>query len=303
MMQLSNILFSPLAQTGNAEAITRATALAEHHGARLTLLGVVPEPSRLQLLFQAPEHLQAAMESGIADLEAEFRLWTPDPTEVEREGIVTVGNPAQTIIDHVKEHGHDLVMVSADDDRVNDPVVKRLLQFCPSPVLVAKATQGENVVAAVNPDPDEVELNNSILEHAAALHSVIGGELHVVHAWEFYAEQALRHSAFIHHSEEEVDDIVAGEHREHLEALGSLVSSSSVADAPWTVHLFRGRPDEVITNFVDRHHINALVLGTIARRGLPGLIIGNTADRLLTGVACSILAIKPPWFLSLNRLP
>jgi len=37
-----------------------------------------------------------------------------------------------------------------------------------------------------------------------------------------------------------------------------------------------------------------VVMGTVARTGISGLIIGNTAEAILDQLTCSVLAIKPP---------
>jgi nucleotide-binding universal stress UspA family protein len=45
-----------------------------------------------------------------------------------------------------------------------------------------------------------------------------------------------------------------------------------------------------------------IVMGTLARVGIPGLFIGNTAERALDHVDCDILAIKPKGFVTPVRL-
>ena len=37
-------------------------------------------------------------------------------------------------------------------------------------------------------------------------------------------------------------------------------------------------------------------MGTLARTGISGLVMGNTAERLLPLLPCSVLAIKPEGF-------
>jgi len=39
-------------------------------------------------------------------------------------------------------------------------------------------------------------------------------------------------------------------------------------------------------------------MGTVARTGLPGLLIGNTAEKILNRVTASVLAVKPEGFVS-----
>jgi len=45
-------------------------------------------------------------------------------------------------------------------------------------------------------------------------------------------------------------------------------------------------------------------MGTVARTGIPGLIIGNTAESILSDIDCSLLAVKPEGFvtpISMNK--
>jgi nucleotide-binding universal stress UspA family protein len=41
-----------------------------------------------------------------------------------------------------------------------------------------------------------------------------------------------------------------------------------------------------------------VVMGTVGRTGIPGLIMGNSAETILQQVDCSVLAIKPPGFIA-----
>ncbi len=302
-MPAHKLLFSPLAQTGNAEAIERATALAQRVGAPLTLLGIVPEPSRLQELLQSPQLLRAAIDQATDDLEAEFALWCPTSTSIERDAVITVGDPAATIIERVRTEGIDLVIVSADPGELHDPVVKRLVRHCPCPVWVERPAtgNGRDVLAAVNPDPGEVELNRSILETAAMMQNLHGGRLFVLHAWELYGETSLRHSAYLHPDDATVDAVVDGEHAAHREALENLIDGLDLELPPVELHLRRGRTDEVIKRFVHAHSIDVLVIGTVARRGIAGLIVGNTAEQVLDSASCSVVAVKPEWFALLGK--
>ena len=39
-------------------------------------------------------------------------------------------------------------------------------------------------------------------------------------------------------------------------------------------------------------------MGTISRTGIPGILVGNTAEKLLERVDCSLLTVKPEGFVS-----
>lgn len=43
-------------------------------------------------------------------------------------------------------------------------------------------------------------------------------------------------------------------------------------------------------------------MGTVARTGISGVIIGNTAEAVLEQLQCSVLALKPPGFVTPVKL-
>jgi len=44
--------------------------------------------------------------------------------------------------------------------------------------------------------------------------------------------------------------------------------------------------------------VDLIVMGTLARAGVEGLLIGNTAEKILSRIDCSVLALKPEGFVS-----
>lgn len=64
------------------------------------------------------------------------------------------------------------------------------------------------------------------------------------------------------------------------------------------LHLVRGNARDDIPALAARLGVNLLVMGTVARNGIEGLIIGNTAEVILNGIYCSVLAVKPDGFVS-----
>lgn len=63
-----------------------------------------------------------------------------------------------------------------------------------------------------------------------------------------------------------------------------------------TVHR-QGEPEAVIPEFVVAEGVDLVVMGTVARGGIAGLLIGNTAERMLRKLPCSVLAVKPEGFV------
>ena len=67
--------------------------------------------------------------------------------------------------------------------------------------------------------------------------------------------------------------------------------------------MLNGPAEHVIPDLVKQQSIDLIVMGTIARTGIPGILIGNTAERLLERVECSLMAIKPEGYRSPVTLP
>ena len=54
----------------------------------------------------------------------------------------------------------------------------------------------------------------------------------------------------------------------------------------------------MIPAFVAESQIDVLVMGTVARTGIPGFVMGNTAENVLRRLQSSLLVLKPRGFVS-----
>jgi len=63
-------------------------------------------------------------------------------------------------------------------------------------------------------------------------------------------------------------------------------------------HLLEGDPEHVVPDFVRENEVDVVVMGSVGRTGVPGFLIGNTAETILRQVESSVLAIKPGGFVS-----
>lgn len=296
----TNILFSPLGEKRNPAAVRRLVELTQGQDAKLTLFGAVSEPSRLQRMVHRSGAIDAVLDAERKAMSARLQRCTPKNDHLEIETMIALGDPALSIIERVLAAGHDLVAVTTDDDDEEQATIKRLLRKCPCPVWVIRPTAAriQRVLVAVNPDPAEAELNRTMLELAASMVAVGGGELHVVHGWELYGEATMRSSAFLHTSAQDIEVLLDSEQVHHRRALDELLSTAGLADQPWQVHLHKGPAAEVVRRVAAKHRINLLLMGTVARTGVAGLIMGNTAESVLDRVRCSVIAVKPPGFVS-----
>lgn len=298
MKRFTNILYSPSNRSHDPAALARVVDLATRNSAKLTLLGVVKEPTPLQRLFDpAHRHVQAALEVR----QQLFDKLTKATAHIDRdqiEVIVEVGRPGAAIVERVLSSDHDLVIIN-DSIPSQSPAVKGLLRKCPCPVWVIKPSTNavQRVLAAVNPHPDEADLNRLILELASSMVAEYGGELHVGHAWQVYGD-APDGTPFDFTEAIGFDELRSEMHTAHENALRGVLADGRLADEPWRVHLQRGPADDVIPQMVRTYDIDLLVMGTIARAGMDGVFVGNTAERILDEVQCSVLAVKPAGFVS-----
>ncbi len=64
------------------------------------------------------------------------------------------------------------------------------------------------------------------------------------------------------------------------------------------IHLVKGNPCKEISLLASKDNVDLIVMGSVARTGIPGFIIGNTAESILGQVKCSVLVVKPDGFVS-----
>ncbi len=67
-------------------------------------------------------------------------------------------------------------------------------------------------------------------------------------------------------------------------------------DLECRIHVEEGRTAHVVTEAAKRLEADLIVMGTVTRTGIPGLINENAAEDLLADLHCSVLAVKPPDF-------
>ncbi|WP_029934630.1 universal stress protein [Thiomicrospira pelophila] len=216
----------------------------------------------------------------------------------------------QVLIDQV-----DLVVKQTDEDVKNlahhvfGSQDMHLLRKCPCPLLLHQ--QGSpvtlnKVMASIDVDIEseslQVEpLNQVILSVAQDMAQADNAFLHIAHAWQADAENLVRYwNSDL--SDEDMLRFSEKIRQQHLSALEYEIRAARDAMPDVQVHAAKGDAKEVIPKLVSNHGIDLLVMGTIGRIGLPGLMIGNTAESILEQVECSVLAIKPASFITPIRI-
>lgn len=307
MKRFRDILVLVPAGEEAGQVVARATKLASRNRARLTLFDVVPELSERQARVDYGQRTidlqQLLVESRLQDIE---ELATKEPAADTRVA-VAVGEPFLAVIERVVTHEHDLVIMAPDRaGRTSGfggaTTTLHLLRKCPVPVWVDDPSSWDrnDVLVAVGPFPadgDIGDLNRTLLELGSSLAALQGGQVHLVHAWRLEGETMFRRGR-IRLPAEEVDALVRAERIAAEKTFGSAMDEVSRMGSVPVDHLRQGDASDVISSVVNEVRPGVVVMGTLARAGLRGVLIGNTAERMLDHVDASVIAVKPPGFVS-----
>jgi len=302
---------------GHKPALERAVTLAENNQANLTVIAVA---KRVAAGIGTPEggsisaDLQAALVSAHEqNLES---LIEPYRQRINVQAGVLIGTPFLEIIREVMRNGRDLVIKIAEtwdwQERLFGSDDMHLLRKCPCPVWLIKPEALKTyrrILVAVDVDdaypPREMELrralNLQLLEMASSLALSEFAELHIVHAWHAIGE-SIMHSVFMKMPEDEIIAYVEQDRLHHAANLDIFIHEVAGHDAldylkPRT-HLVKGWARKEIPVLAKQIEADLVVMGTVARTGVPGFIVGNTAETILNQIDCSVLAIKPPDFVT-----
>ena len=318
MRRFKDILYIVASESNSKVAFKHAVTLANNNQARLTVVEIIDKiPSTIKTDGRTlstehfrekiiAEHLQI-LQAQVVSLEKN--------TEIQTK--ILIGEAFLEIIREVLRNGHDLVIKTAEQggllDRVFGSNDMHLLRKCPCPVWLVKSNapqKYQRILAAVDVDDDFSEkeantkhqLNLQILQMASSLALSEFAELHIVNAWQTFGEVVIR-SAYVEKQEEAIikyNDEVRKQHQQKLNALLNEISKKLGQNAldylKPQLHLLKGFPRKDIPRLARKIEADLVVMGTVARTGISGFFMGNTAETILNQLNCSVLAVKPLGF-------
>jgi nucleotide-binding universal stress UspA family protein len=150
----------------------------------------------------------------------------------------------------------------------------------------------------------EVEaLNQHILGLASSLALSDFAQLHLVHAWD--APEAGFANLLADHPDLAETNMIEEARTWHKRRMDNLtrelcerIGAETYKYLSPRVHLPKGSARKAVPALAKELEADLVVMGTVARTGIPGFIIGNTAETILDQLQCSVLALKPPAFVS-----
>ena len=266
---------------GQAQALARALRLAEANHSEITVMDVVGDLADMPRYYSPRVYKRMVLNQGKL-IEQRRKSLTQFVDKVAREypevfiGIeVREGRLFIEAIRTVLKNNHDLLIKAPSAgmgriQRLFGSVDIRLLRNCPCPVWIVKPSDHKHfarILAAVDPDPDKSSsesLNRLVMDLATSLAKLENSALDIVHAREANGGIALRNGHSINK----------------------------------TVHLANGDACDAITGLAMKNKVDLIVMGTVERSGIPGRIIVNTSEKVISGTDCSLLEVKPKEFVT-----
>jgi nucleotide-binding universal stress UspA family protein len=319
--RFKNILYVYESEKDNQSAIERAVKLAENNQSSLTMIEVLPVLTVGIGFYDAGLSLTELQTAQVEIQKQNLNTLAEQFAKgIEIKTKVLVGTAFLEIIREVLRDERDLVIKIPGQhnwlERLCGSDDMHLLRKCPCPVWLIQSKESnayQHILAAVDVydfyPPKEIEsrraLNIQILEMASSLSLAEAAELHIIHAWVPFGESALHHGGFMMKEEKEVKEYVEQIKEKHAANLDELMHEVAAYVGQETldylkpqIHLVKGGPHVEVPALAKQMHADLVVMGTVARTGIPGFFMGNTAETILNQIDCSVLAIKPPGFVT-----
>lgn len=305
MLVFKNILVATDTRLDTDPTIDEAEVLAQRSTASLKLVDVVPEfPWILRLSLNEHESIREA----VIKEKRERLLALAEPLRqrgIRVETEVLSGKTSVEIIRLATRGHHDLVMRSIKGKNSRrkglfGTTAIQLLRECHCPtwlVTPARSPVRKHVMACVDTSSDaaiDAELNDRIFNTATQISQCYQSKLSIVHAWSIYGEEFL----FGRTKQEDFEHLVTNVHERSSTLFDTFLRTHGRSGDDRNVYLLKGNPSNVIPAIASEKLVDLIVMGSVARSWLSGILIGSTAERVLNEINCSVLAVKPPSFMT-----
>ncbi|MFT5523292.1 MAG: universal stress protein E [Pirellulaceae bacterium] len=307
MKRFNNILVAVDTCLEYHPALEWAVRLAEHTHAKLKIVDVVRDFSWIARLAMSDcdRTQQVLADDKRRNMEAIAGPLRDQGFDVTTK--VLFGKTSFEIMHEVLRSGHDLVMrvtKGAHSQRTGffGTTSMRLLRKCPCAVWLVRPDvppRFARVLAAIEATPHDLghdRMNKMIMELGMSIADYEEGQLHVVHAWELFGAGTIKSRL----KPGEFEAIERKAESEVAVALDNVLSPYKLSHRTENVHLLRDEigPGHAISELAKQQEIDLVVMGTLARTGVVGALMGNTAEQVIDRVECSVLTIKPDGFNS-----
>jgi len=294
--------FSPHADA----AIKQAIWLARQTGARIVLAHTLPDlrravhgtsyQARLDLLYGDGETFQRELRQE-SDTKMRRTIQDLNSMDLDVKFETLLGEPFVELTHAVQAEGYDLVLAGTRglatwEQFFVGSTAKRLTRKCPASVWIVKAEHvgpPSTVLAAT----DFSDVSFKAVTQGLWVAEQANAEFHLLHVIDSMdvPEGVISKITEGSSLRQEIND----EATKRLDAFVELLQADR---ARIHVHLSFGTAWKEVGRMAQHLSADLVAMGTVGRSGIKGLLLGNTAEKVLDTCDCSILTVKPDGFVS-----
>lgn len=287
-------------------ALKQAVWFSKKTGASITLVHVLqtlrsPVTSDGELKMEVLTDLGTNEGESIADLELAVRQGTDGQLRqlisriagsIDVQTKVFDGSSFEEIVNAVDKDGYDVVLVGTRglapwEEFLVGSTAKQLIRKCPSSVWIVKTEHvGQPKVVLAATDFSDVSLKAAT--HGLWLAQQADADFHLLHVVDSndVPDDAISKIPKGSSLQQEINE-------EATKRMNAFVDSLSVDRSRIQVHLAWGTPWKEVSRLSQQLNADLIAMGTVGRSGILGILLGNTADKVLQSCNCSILTVKP----------
>jgi len=297
---LKTILVAIDFSTGSRAALEQAERLATRHEAKLHVLHVIDSVALATLAGHRAEPFESAARTAVEGGRKALEAWLAQtPLSPPHEITLVVGAPLHEILQHAKYLHADLLVAgvagSGENPAGAGSVSGKLARKSPVNVLLVRSGHSQafqKIVTCV----DFSEHSQRVAEITRDLAFREVAAVDFVHVWADpgsmlpvmgpFGESGLSMSQAALPPPEELTTAL----REQLHKL--VLEAASGISAQEILHEDR-RVGHGIADYAEIAGADLIIIGAFGRTNLRYLLLGSTAERLLSRVPCSVLVVKP----------
>lgn len=277
MSRRSTILVIADPNPDNTRVIDRARVVADGLGAGLLVVGFTPHDDHDSTY--APR-LLGTVRHALGDFE-DYEI------TIEEDGDI-----AARVVERCRSGDIDLIIKTGhrSESAFHSPTDWHLIRDTKTPLLLLDGHSHQElktVMATVDVESDVLEqraLDRKVLDYSGDWAKHFGSTLHAAICVE--TSQIL--------SDLDLVDVHKREHA-HAPAVRKIIESEyrdyDIAPGNWHIHA--GAPEKVLAGMAQGIKADLVVMGSVGRKSLQGLLLGNTAEKILQFLHTNVLVIKP----------
>lgn len=292
--------------TSDNIAFNQAVLFAKEHQLSLDYIRVLPDFTSMNFsdTAQTAQHLIDTNSENLMSILSAF------DKDMQYSLKVFMGKIHTHVVREVLKGDYDLVIKQSENPSWLKSIFGSddlaLLRRCPCTLWLIHKTspkQYKHVVAAIDFSEDddkglEAEFNLRIAQSAATFCVSNQAKMHVISA--FSAAKSGYASMWVSNPKEFENKFLLHEERRRrfsslylIDQMKKGTNKPDIKALSVEQHIIHGDPVSIIPAKVEQLRADLVVMGTVGRTGVMGMLIGNTAESVLHDLDCSVLALKP----------